>query len=105
MERYVVAAALKPGKAADAERQLAAGPPFDPAGEGLSGHAAYLTDASVYLVFEGAAARTTALQLARRHLVEVSRWQEIARGLPSRVDSVPPEARCVYSWSGPTNAG
>jgi hypothetical protein len=103
MERYVVAAQLKPGRAGDAERQLAGGPPFDPAHEGLSAHEAYLTDESVYLVFEGDAARSTALHLAREHLVEVSRWQELAAGLPKRVASVPAEARCVYRWSAPAS--
>jgi hypothetical protein len=98
MERYVVEARLKPGKAADAERSLAVGPPFDPAASGLSAHAAYLTEDSVYLVFEGEAARTTALQLARRHLVDVSRWQEIVTGLPVSVADVPPDARRVFAW-------
>jgi hypothetical protein len=99
MERYALTARLKPGKAAQAERALAGGPPFDPAGEGLSAHAAYVTDRNVYLVFEGDAAHTIALHLAREHLVEVSRWQELVRGLPSRVGEVPPEARCVYRWT------
>jgi hypothetical protein len=98
MEQYVIAARLKPGKAAEAERQLAGGPPFDPGEIGLSGHAAYLTDENVYLVFEGDAARSTALQLAREHLVEVSRWQGIVSGLPASVAAVPAEARCLYHW-------
>jgi hypothetical protein len=98
MERYVIAARLKPGKAGEAERQLAGGPPFDPGEVGLSAHAAYLTDENVYLVFEGDAARSTALRLAREHLVEVSRWQSIISGLPARVTAVPAEARCLYHW-------
>jgi hypothetical protein len=98
MEQYVIAARLKPGQAAEAERKLASGPPFDPAEVGLSAHAAFLTDHNVYLVFEGEAAHSTALQLARAHLVEVSRWQAIMTGLPARVDAVPPEARCLYQW-------
>jgi hypothetical protein len=98
MEEYVIAARLKPGKAAEAERELADGPPFDPGEAGLSGHAAYLTDGNVYLVFEGESARSTAIHLARTHLVEVSRWQTLVNGLPSRVDGVPPEARCLYRW-------
>jgi hypothetical protein len=100
MERYAVTARLKPGKVAEAERALAGGPPFDPATEGLSAHEAYLTERNVYLLFEGDGARSTALHLAREYLVEVSRWQELARGLPSRVAEVPPDARCVYRWSG-----
>jgi hypothetical protein len=102
MEQYVIAARLKPGQGAEAERTLASGPPFDPAGVGLSAHAAYLTDRDVYLVFEGEAAHSTALQLARAHLVEVSRWQGIVTGLPARVDAVPPEARCLYEWRAAT---
>jgi hypothetical protein len=98
LEHYVIAARLKPGKAADAERELAAGPPFDPAEVGLSRHAAYLTERDVYLLFEGEAARTTALRMAREHLVEVSRWQKIVAGLPSSVAEVPPNARCLYEW-------
>jgi hypothetical protein len=98
MEQYILEARLKPGKAAVAERMLATGPPFDPAEAGLSSHAAYVTDTAVYLVFEGEAARQTALQLARRHLVDVSRWQEIVSGLPAKVDEVPPHARSVYRW-------
>jgi hypothetical protein len=99
MERYVIAAQLKPGQAAAAERMLSGGPPFDPGEAGLSVHAAYLTDDSVYLLFEGDAARTRALQLAREHLVEVSQWQAIVRGLPSRVADVPPNAHCLYHWT------
>jgi len=101
MERYVVAARLKPGQTVEAERELAAGPPFEPAQAGLSAHAAYLTEDHVYLVFEGDAARGSALRLVREHLVEVSRWQGIVDGLPERAESVPPEARCLYRWRAP----
>jgi hypothetical protein len=99
VEQYVIAARLRPGKAAEAERALADGPPFDPARVGLSGHAAYLTDESVYLLFRGETARSTALRLAREHLVEVSSWQGIVGGLPTTVTTVPREARCVYEWA------
>lgn len=98
VERYIIEAPLKRRLAAEAERQLEGGPPFDPADEGLSEHAAYLTDHHVYLVFAGAAARSTALHLARAHVAEVSRWQEIVSGLPSCVAAVPPKARCIYRW-------
>lgn len=98
MERYIISARLKAGKAAEAERALGHGPPFDPGEAGLTSHAAYLTEDAVYLLFEGEAARTTALRLARDHLVDVSRWQGIVDGLPSTVDEVPPEARSVYRW-------
>jgi hypothetical protein len=104
VERYVIAARLKPGGAAAAERALLAGPPFDPAEAGLSAHAAYLSDDSVYLVFEGEAARAKALQLSRNHLVAVSRWQSIISDLPSRVDDVPPNARCLYRWTSEASA-
>jgi hypothetical protein len=98
-ERYVIAARLKPGGAAAAERTLLGGPPFDPAEAGLSGHAAYLSDDSVYLVFEGEAAHVKALQLAREHLVDVSHWQSIVSDMPARADDVPPNARCLYRWT------
>lgn len=98
MEQYVVAARLRADKAAEAERELAAGPPFDPAEAGLTSHSAYLTDKYVYLLFEGEAARTTALRLAREHFVDVSRWQSMVMELPSSVEAVPADARCVYSW-------
>lgn len=100
VERYIIAARLKPGGATAAERTLLAGPPFDPAEAGLSAHAAYITNDSVYLVFEGEAARVKALQLAREHIVDVSHWQSIVSDLlPSRVDDVPPNARCLYRWT------
>jgi hypothetical protein len=99
VEQYVVVARLKAGRAAEAERELAGGPPFDPAEAGLSHHAAYLTDRHVYLLFEGEAAHTTALRLAREHLVEVSRWGGIVSGLPTSTHDVPADARCVYSWT------
>jgi hypothetical protein len=100
MEQYIIAARLKPGKAAEAEQMLEAGPPFDPSEAVLSTHAAYVTADDVYLLFEGETARTTALQLAREHPVEVSRWQAIVSGLPFRVAEVPRDARCVYAWKG-----
>jgi hypothetical protein len=98
MEQYVIAARLKPGKTAEAEQMLATGPPFDPSDAGLSCHAAYVTPEDVYLLFEGEAARTTALRVAREHPVEVSRWQAIVIGLPHRVAEIPRDARCVYEW-------
>jgi hypothetical protein len=104
MEQYIIAARLKPGKATEAEQMLATGPPFDPSEAGLSSHAAYLAADDVYLLFEGETARTTALQLAREHPVEVSRWQGIVSGLPFRVPEVPHDARCVYEWKAGTPA-
>jgi hypothetical protein len=98
MEQYIIAARLKPGKAAEAEQMLETGPPFDPSESVLAAHAAYVTDNDVYLLFESETARTTALQLAREHPVEVSRWQAIVSGLPFRVAEVPRDARCVYQW-------
>jgi hypothetical protein len=70
VERYVVWARLKPGKAAAAAEALAAGPPFDPAEAGLSRHSAHLTDDGVYLGFEGDAAHAKALRLTRQHVTE-----------------------------------
>jgi hypothetical protein len=99
VERYVIAARLKPGGATVAEQTLLAGPPFDPAEAGLSAHAAYLSNDSVYLVFEGEAAHVKALQLAREHFVNVSCWQSIVSDLPSRIDDVPGNARCLYHWA------
>jgi hypothetical protein len=98
VERYVISARLKPGGAAAAERTLQSGPPFDPAEVGLSGHAAYLTEDSVYLVFEGEAAHVKAMRVAREHVAEVSSWQRIIEGLPKRVEVVPRDARCLYHW-------
>jgi hypothetical protein len=98
MERYVVAAELEPGKGAEAARMLAAGPPFDPSKVGLAAHAAYLTDDCVYLLFEGETARMTALEPARTYYVDVSQWQGVTKGLPSSVEDMPPDARCLYRW-------
>ena len=104
VERYILAAPLKPGEATAAERTLLEGPPFAPAEAGLSAHAAYLTNDSVYLVFEGEAAHANALQLVREHLVDVSHWQSIVSELPSRVDDVPGDARCLYRWARQASA-
>jgi hypothetical protein len=102
--RYVVTTRLKPGATRAAEKLLAQGPPFDPAEAGLSAHAVYLTDDRVFLVFEGEAARAKALALARRHVVEVSKWQELVWELPSVVEDVPADARCFYRWPEPPPA-
>ena len=98
MERYVVATRLKPGAARAAEELLSAGPPFDPGETGLSAHAAYISKDSVFLVFEGEAAHATALQLAKKHVLEVSRWQDIVWELPTVIAEVPADARCLYRW-------
>jgi hypothetical protein len=98
MERYVVTTRLKPGAAPAAEELLSAGPPFNPGETGLSAHAAYISDDSVFLVFEGEAAHATALQLAKKHVLEVSRWQDIVWELPSLIADVPADARCLYRW-------
>jgi hypothetical protein len=98
MERYVVTTRLKPGAAHAAEELLSQGPPFDPGETGLSAHAAYLTGDRVFLVFEGEAAHAKALALAKRHVAEVSRWQDLVWELPSVVADVPPGARCLYRW-------
>lgn len=98
VERYLISARLKPGRAAAAERTLLAGPPFDPAEAGLSAHAAYLTDDSVYLVFEGQAAHVKAMRLAREHVVEVSSWQSSIQRLAQEGCGFPAGARCVYRW-------
>ena len=98
MERYVVATRLKPGAASAAEELLSAGPPFDPGEAGLSAHAAYISNDYVFLVFEGEAAHATALQLAKEHVIEVSRWQDIVWELPSVIADVPADARCLYRW-------
>jgi hypothetical protein len=99
IERYVVAARLEPGEAAAAEQLLLEGPPFDPAEAGFLAHEAYLGEDRVYLVFEGEAARSKALELARKHVAEAARWQTIVSGLPSRTPDVPPDARCLYRWA------
>ena len=98
MERYVVATRLKPGAVPAAEELLSAGPPFDPGETGLSAHAASISNDSVFLVFEGEAAHATALQLPKKHVLEVSRWQDIVWELPSVIADVPADARCLYRW-------
>ena len=89
MERYVVATRLKRGAAPAAEELLSAGPPFDPGEARLSAHAAYISNDYVFLVFEGETAHATALQLAKEHVIEVSRWQDIVWELPSVIADVP----------------
>lgn len=104
MERYVVTTRIKPGSAPAAAELLSAGPPFDPGAAGLSAHSAHLSDDSVFLVFEGEGARTKALDLAKQHMADVSRWHELVWELPSIVDEVPATARCVYRWEEPRQA-
>ncbi len=104
MERYVVTTRIKPGSAPAAEELLSAGPPFDPGNAGLSAHSAYLSDDRVFLVFEGEGAREKALDLAKQHVADVSRWEELVWELPSIVEDVPASARCVYRWQGPRQA-
>ena len=98
MDRYVVTTRLKPGAEPEAEELLSAGPPFDPADTNLSAHAAYLSNDSVFLVFEGEDAHATALQLAKKYALEVSRWQDLVWELPSVTAEVPAGARCLYRW-------
>jgi len=98
LERYVVTTRLKPGAAPAAEELLLAGPPFDPGEAGLSAHAAYLGDDRVFLVFEGDAAHTKAIALAKQYVLEVRRWEELVWELPAVIDEVPAEARCLYRW-------
>jgi hypothetical protein len=98
MERYVVTTRLKPGAAPAAEELLLAGPPFDPGKAGLSTHAAYLSGDRVFLLFEGDAAHAKAVALAKEYMADVRRWQDLVWELPSAVDEVPPDARCLYRW-------
>jgi hypothetical protein len=95
---------MKPGSAPAVEELLSAGPPFDPGDAGLSAHSAYLSDDRVFLVFEGEGARAKALELAKQHMADVSRWQELVWELPSIVADVPAAARCVYRWPRPREA-
>jgi hypothetical protein len=104
VERYVIAALLKPGGAVAAERALLAGPPFDPAEAGLSAHAAYSERRQRLPRLRGGGRPREALQLSRQHLVAVSRWQSIISGSPSGVDDVPPNARCLYLWTPKASA-
>jgi hypothetical protein len=102
MERYVVTTRLKPGATRAAEELLSLGPPFDPGEAGLTAHAAYLADDRVFLVFEGDAAHAKALDLAKQHASDVSRWQDLVWELPSIVEDVPSAARCLYQWRAAT---
>jgi hypothetical protein len=52
MERLAVAARLKPGTEGQAERLIAAGPPFDPAARGFTRHNVFLSESAVVFVFE-----------------------------------------------------
>ena len=101
MDRYVVTTRIKPGASSAAEALLSEGPPFDPDAAGLTAHSAYLSDDRVFLVFEGDAAQAKALELARQHMADVSRWQDLVWELPAIVENVPATARCVYRWQAP----
>jgi hypothetical protein len=52
MNRLMIVARLREGAHAEAERLIAAGPPFDPEALGFHRHAAYLSAGEVVFVFE-----------------------------------------------------
>lgn len=52
-ERVVVVAPLRDGAREVARMLLEAGPPFDPAGVGLTAHSVLLTEREAIFVFEG----------------------------------------------------
>jgi hypothetical protein len=94
MERLVVTARLKDGAAAEAERLLTAGPPFDPWEEGMTRHAAYLTASEVVFLFEGPSVEWA----VEAFVNDPSRSTALAAWYPL-VDGPPRVAREVYHWT------
>jgi hypothetical protein len=88
--------AWKPGEAAAAEQLLLEGPPFDPGEAGFSAHEAYVGEDRVYLVFEGEAARSKALDLARRYMSEAGALAGDRQRLTREDAGRQPDARCLY---------
>ena len=94
-ERVTLIVPLKKGKLEDAEALVAAGPPFDPAAQGLVRHEVFLTDREALFLFEGPRAREVVQRLARdpdawRAAV---RWRGVLAGAPRL-------ARPAYAWQG-----
>ena len=84
MRRLVVVARLKPNSAEMAGALIDAGPPFDPATEGLEHHGAYLSDGEVVFIFEGPAVDSAFEDIAgdpsRSPLFR--HWLELIEGAP-----------------------
>jgi hypothetical protein len=65
-DQVVVVGTIRPGKRAELEHMLAAGPPFDLATSGFTNHYAFVGDRTVVFVFEGAEAHQHLRDLTTR---------------------------------------
>jgi hypothetical protein len=63
-DQIAIVAEIRPGKRAELERVLAAGPPFDPAAEGFEHHEVFLGDDVVAFVFTGPGAASELRRMA-----------------------------------------
>jgi hypothetical protein len=104
-EEVVVIIPLKQGRLDQARELVAQGPPFDPAGLGLSRHQVFLTADEAIFVFAGPGARA-AVQRASRDpsLWRVGlAWRDCIGGRPHFADPAEAERTRgrdpVYSWT------
>ena len=65
-DQVVVVGTIRPGKRAELEKLLAAGPPFDLAASGFTNHYAFVGERTVVFIFEGVDAREHLQDLTNR---------------------------------------
>ena len=96
MEQVAIVARLNEGARERAAALLAGGPPFDPAGAGLTRHEVYLTDHEVVFLFEGHDVEWIVDALVDEPLGfplldALDEWRDL-------VVSPPYVARAAYAW-------
>lgn len=93
VDRIGVIAQLRPGSEEQARRLLEAGPPFDPAGLGLTRHDVYLGDQAVVFAFEGPDVERRVADLLDDPASSgsFSAWGPL-------LDGTPTIARSAYHW-------
>ncbi len=106
MEQLAIVARLKSGTEPKAAELISKGPPFDPAGSGLTRHAVYLSSREVVFVFEGHEVEW----IVDGMIDEPFRWlvSEALDAWRPLVEGQPRIARPAYSWKahvGPTEVG
>jgi hypothetical protein len=96
MEQLAIVARLRAGVEPEAAELLAAGPPFDPAEQGFTRHAVYLSAGEVVFVFEGPEVEWIVDGMVddpfRWRVIEaLDAWRPLVEGQP-RI------ARAMYVW-------
>jgi hypothetical protein len=96
MERVAIVARLKPGAEIQAEKLLAAGPPFDLKASGIERHNVFLSAGEVVFIFEG-----HEVEWIVDDLIEAPSEWELQRAFDdwrSIVDGPPRIAREQFAW-------